>query len=101
MNILIPIAIIAILLVFFGLKWNNFRTKFAFFFILFGILFILLLIFLFTSGENFDFSNVSSFFTSVKVYFLWIKGAVVNVFEVTGKIIGLDVNAVNSTVFGK
>jgi hypothetical protein len=101
MNVLIPIALIALVLVFVGLKWNNFRTKFAFFFILAGVLFILFLAFMFMSGESFDFSSVAKVFASIKVYFLWIKGVVVNIFEITGKAIGVDVNPTNSTIFGR
>jgi hypothetical protein len=101
MNILIPLALIALVLVFMGLKWNNFRTKFAYFFILAGVLFVLFLAFMFTSGDSFDFSSVAKVFASIKVYFLWIKGLFVNIFEITGEAIGFDVNPTNSTIFGR
>jgi len=88
MNILIPIIIIAALLVYLGFKWNNMRTKLAFFFILFGVLFVLFFVFLVVTGSSFDFSSVGEIASSLRVYALWIKGAAVNVFETTGKVIG-------------
>lgn len=98
MNILIPIAIGLLILIFVGFKMNNVRTKVAFFFILFGALFVLFIVFLVVSGENFDFSSIGNIFASIRGYFLWIKGAIVNVFELTGRLIGFDGN---STIFGK
>ena len=92
MNIFIFLALAAVLIVFIGFRWNNFRTKIAFFFILFGCLFILFFVFLVLSGSSFDFSNIGSIVSSLRVYFLWIKGLVINVFEVTGRAIGLIKN---------
>ena len=101
MNILVPITIIIILIVFFSFKWNNTRTKFAFFFMILGLAFILFMVFLFTSGENFDFSKINIFFSTTKTYLVWMKGLFVNAFEFTGRIVGLEVNPSNSTLFGK
>ena len=95
MNILIPIGIVAIILVYIMFKWNNLRTKVAFFFILFGVLVVFFFIFLTVTGSSFDFSGLSETVSSMRGYFLWIKGAAVNIFEVTGRTIGLDVG--NST----
>lgn len=92
MNIFILLALAAVLIVFIGFRWNNLRTKIAFFFILFGFLFILFFAFLIVSGSSFDFSNIGSAISSLRVYFLWIKGLVINVFEVTGRAIGLIKN---------
>lgn len=101
MNILIPIAIILLVLIFIGFKMNNIRTKMAFFFILFGVFAVLFITFLLISGENFNFSSIGGFFASIRVYFLWIKGAVVSVFELTGRFIGLDINPSNATILGR
>ena len=95
MNILIIFGILAIILVYILFKWNNLRTKLAFFFILFGVLVVLFFIFLVATGSSFDFSGLGETTSSVRVYFLWIKGAIVNVFEATGRVIGLNVG--NST----
>jgi len=94
MNILIILGIAAIILVYLGYKWNNLRTKVAFFFILFGVLFLLFISFM-ISGRL-DFSDLGQASSSVKGYFLSIKGAAVNVFEATGRIIG-RLEAGNST----
>ncbi len=88
MNVLILLVIAAVALVFLGLKWNNFRTKLAFFFIMFGVLAVLFVVFLVVTGTSFNFSGVGDFISSLRVYLLWIKGAAVNVFEATGKVIG-------------
>ena len=95
MNILIILGIAAIILVYIMFKWNNLRTKVAFFFIFFGVLVLLFFIFLVATGSSFNFSGLGEIASSMRVYFLWIKGAIVNTFEVTGRAIGLDVG--NST----
>ena len=92
MNIFIILALAAVVLVYIGFKWNNFRTKIAFFFILFGVLLVLFVAFLVVTGSSFDFSDVGSIVSSLRFYFLWIKGLAINVFEVTGKAIGLIKN---------
>ena len=81
--------IIVALLVYLGFRWNNIRTKFAFIFILFGILVTFFFIFLISTGSSFDFSNIEKVTSSIRVYFLWFKGLISNVFEVTGKAIGI------------
>lgn len=86
MNILLILGIAAIVLVYLGFKWNNMRTKIAFFFILFGVLFLFLLFFM-ISGKL-DYSTVGDASSSLKGYFLSIKGFAVKVFEATGRIIG-------------
>src|SRR3990172_2453853 len=58
----------------------------AFFFILFGVLF-LLFIFVIASGRL-DFSDLGQASSSLKSYFLTIKGFAVKVFETTGNVIG-------------
>jgi len=88
MNILILFAIAAIIILFILFKWNNLRTKLAFFFILFGVLFLLFFIFLMVSGTGFSFSGLDDAVSSIRVYFLWLKGLAVNVFDITGKVIG-------------
>jgi len=90
MNILIPIAVVALLIIFVYFKVNNLRTKVAFFFIFLGAIFILLFVFLFLSGSNFDFSIFGKIIGETKVYLLWTKSALVNVVEFTGKITGID-----------
>ena len=94
-NILIILAVAVIVLVYFIYKWNNLRTKVAFFFILFGVLVMSVFIFLVSTGSSFDFSSLGEAASSMRVYFLWIKNAAVNVFETTGRVIGLDTG--NST----
>jgi len=89
MNILVPLAIVAVILVYLGFKWNNLRTKFAFFFILFGVFVVFFFIFLAVTGSSFDFSSFGNISSSMRVYFLWVKGALGNVFEATGKVIGI------------
>ena len=93
MNVLIPLMIVVSILIYIGFKWNNLRTKFAFFFILFGVLFVMFFIFLVATGSSFNFSNVGEIFISVKTYAVWIKGATVNVFETTGRVIGIVKNS--------
>ncbi len=88
MNVLIPIIIIAAIFVFLSFKWNNLRTKFAFFFILFGVLFVLFFTFLVVTGSSFNFSNVGDVVSSLRVYFIWMKNVAVNVFEATGRAVG-------------
>lgn len=91
MNPLILFAIAAVVIVYVGFKWNNMRTKMAFFFILFGVLFLLFFIFLMINGSGFNFAGLSDAASSLRTYFLWIKGALVSVFQFTGKAIGLNV----------
>jgi len=86
MNILIILGIAVLLLVYLGYKWNNMRTKIAFFFIIFGAIFVLF-IFLVISGRL-DVSDLGQASSSMKGYFLSIKGVAVKVFETTGRIIG-------------
>ena len=93
MNVLIPLAIIAVILVYVGFKWNNIRTKFAFFFILAGVVVVLFFVFLITTGSSFNFSSVGDVVNSVKVYGVWMKGAAVSVFETTGRVIGAVKNS--------
>jgi len=88
MNVLIPLMILAALFIFIGFKWNNFRTKMAFFFILFGVLFVMFFIFLIVTGSSFNFSSVGEVASSLRVYLFWIKDAAVNVFEATGRVVG-------------
>ena len=95
MNTFLIIAIAAVIAIYILLKLSHLRTKFAFFFILIGVLFILFVVFLFVSGSNFTFSSVDTTLSSFKGYFLWIKGLVTNIFQFTGKVIGTGVN--NST----
>lgn len=94
MNMIVIIVIAALLLIYLGLKWNNIRTKIAFFFILFGFLFLLLIFFV-ISGRL-DYSAIGQTSSSIKGYFLTVKGVAVNVFEATGRIIG-RLNAGGST----
>lgn len=88
MNIIIPLMIAVAIIVFLGFKWNNIRTKMAFFFILFGVLFVLFFAFLIFTGSSFNFSSVGEVVGSLRVYALWIKSTAVNVFETTGRAIG-------------
>jgi hypothetical protein len=90
MNILVPLIIVALLVVFIGFKWNNLRTKLAYFFILFGVLFVLFFLFLVVTGSSFNFSSIGETITSLRVYFVWMRDAAVNVFETTGRVIGLS-----------
>lgn len=90
MNILIIIAIVALLIIFIYFKINNFRTKIAFFFIFLGVIFILFFAFLFSSESNSNFAIIGKFIEETKIYLLWIKSALGNVIEFTGKIIGVD-----------
>jgi hypothetical protein len=96
MNLLIILVIAAVIIIYLGFKWNNLRTKFAFFFILFGVLVVLFFVFLMMSGSNFNFSSLGDAVSSMRVSFLWIKGAIVHAFEITGKAIGLNVG--NSSI---
>ncbi|MEK6840509.1 MAG: hypothetical protein AABX79_00985 [Nanoarchaeota archaeon] len=86
MNILIVLVIAVLIIAFLAYKWNNARTKIAFFFIIFGFLFLLLLYFM-LSGRL-DFSDLGQASSSVKGYFLSAKGFAVKVFETTGRVIG-------------
>jgi len=90
MNILVPVVIVALLIIFVYFKMNNLRTKVAFFFIFLGVIFISLFAFLFSSGSTFDFSVLGKIAEETKVYLIWIKSALVNVVEFTGKITGID-----------
>jgi len=90
MNILVPMVIVALLVIFFYFKMNNLRTKVAFFFIFLGVILIFLFAFLFSSGSTFDFSTLGKIMEGTKVYLLWAKSAFVNVVEFTGKITGID-----------
>ena len=90
MNILVPIVIVALLIIFVYFKMNNLRTKVAFFFIFLGVIFISLFAFLFSSGSTFNFSTLGKIVEETKVYLLWAKSAFVNIVEFTGKITGID-----------
>ena len=92
MNVLIPLALIAIVFVYIGFKWNNFRTKMAFFFIIFGVLFVLFFAFMIITGSSFNFSSVGDVFSSVRGYLVWIKNAAVSIFTTTGKAVGYATN---------
>jgi len=86
MNILLIIAIATLALVYLGFRWNNMRTKLAFFLILFGVLFLFFISFM-ISGRL-DFADLTQTQSSLKGYFLSIKGFAVRIFETTGRIIG-------------
>ena len=88
MNILVPIIIVAAILVYLGFKWNNIRTKMAFFFIMAGVLFVLFFVFLIVTGSSFDFSNIGEIASSLRIYAIWIKEAAISVFETTGRVVG-------------
>ena len=91
MNILIILVVTAILVLFLGLKWNSLRTRFAFLFILLGVLAVIFFVFLMVSGSDFNFSSIGDGLSSMRVSFLWIKAALVHAFEITGRAIGLNV----------
>lgn len=91
MNFLIILGLAVVLLVYLSFRWNNVRTKLAFLFILAGILFLLFMGYLIVTGSEFDFSSVGSAVSSLRVYFIWLKGLAINVFEVTGRAIGFDI----------
>ncbi len=94
MNIFIILGIATLLLIYLGYKWNNIRTKLAFFFILFGMLFLLFIFFIFSG--RLDFSDLGKASSSLKGYYLTIKGFAIKVFETTGRVIG-RFNAGNPT----
>lgn len=79
----IVIGILLVLIVFMAFKWNNLRTKTAFFFIFIGICFLLLTGYLVLSGKNIDFSSVKGVSSAVKTYVAWIINAGANVVKVT------------------
>ncbi|MCX6749509.1 MAG: hypothetical protein NTW17_02055 [Candidatus Pacearchaeota archaeon] len=95
MNMLIILVVTAILVLFLGLKWNSLRTKFAFLFILLGVLAVIFFVFLMVSGSDFNFSSIGDGLSSMRVYFLWLKTALGHAFEATGKVIGIKTG--NST----
>lgn len=95
MNTFLIIAIAAVIILYIFLKFSHLKARISFIFLLIGVLFILFLIFVFTSGNSFSFSSIDGIISSGKVYFLWIKGLVTNIFQFTGKVIGTGVN--NST----
>ncbi len=88
MSVIIFLAIMALIVVLFGLKWNNLRTKMAFIFIALGVFFVFLMGLLVTG--NWNVTTMAEFFSETKVYFLWVKSALGKIFEVTGKIIDFD-----------
>lgn len=95
MNLLLIFVIIAVVVVYLIFRSHDIRAKVAFFFILFGVLFLLLFLYLMINGSGFNFAGVTTAAGSLRVYFLWIKGVAVNLFQVTGKAIGLHIG--NST----
>ncbi|MBU2616479.1 MAG: hypothetical protein KKB79_00670 [Nanoarchaeota archaeon] len=72
MNFII-IAVLAFLGVFLALKWNNIRTKLAFYLITLGVVFILLIGFFVVSGKNVDMSTVDGVSGAVKTYLSWFS----------------------------
>ncbi len=95
MNTFILIAIATVIILYIFLKFSHLKARVSFIFLLIGVLFILFLIFIFTSGSNFSFSSIDGLIASGKLYFLWIKSVVTGLFQFTGKVIGIGVN--NST----
>lgn len=89
MKLWVILTLAAVFFVWMSFKWNNIRTKFAFFFILFGVLLMVLFGYLVVTGSSFDFATLGGAVSSMRVYFLWMKSLIVNIFEVTGKAIGL------------
>lgn len=100
MNMLLLLAIAAVVIIYFLFKWGSIRKKVAFFFILFGVLFLIFFIFLMINGSGFNFAGINDAASSFRGYFLWVKGLVINVFQVTGKAIGLQVGNATSAVAG-
>lgn len=95
MNTLLLLAIAAIIIVFILFKWHTIKSRLAFLFILLGLLVVIFFIFLMVNGSGFSFAGLDSAISSIKGYFLFIKGLIVNVFDFTGKVIGTAAN--NST----
>ncbi len=89
MSLVVFLAVTAIVIVLLGLKWNNLRTKMAFFLISLGVLF-LLIVFLFVTGNGVDLNKINEIFSGAKIYFFWVKSALSKIFEITGKIIDFD-----------
>lgn len=88
-NLLIILGIAALVIIYLGYKFNTLRTKLAFFFIFLGLLVISFFIFLVATGSNFNFAVIGDAASAARPYFSWIKGAVINIFETTGRAIGL------------
>ena len=93
MNLLVPIMIAVAALIYLGFKWNNLRTKIAFFFILAGALFVLFFVFLIATGSTFNFSGIGDVVTSMRSYGIWMKNMAGTVFETTGRVVGTVKNS--------
>ncbi|MFH1889582.1 MAG: hypothetical protein ABIJ58_01760 [Nanoarchaeota archaeon] len=82
MNYII-IVIGALLLILIALKWNNLRTKMAFYFIALGVIFVLLLGFVAISGKGVNQDSVNGFTSAVTTYASWIGTAGSNIIKVS------------------
>jgi len=77
------IVVLVFLGVFLSFKMNNFRTKFAFFFIIIGISFLLLTGFIFISGKSVDVSSVDGVSSALKTYVSWLGNAGSNLVKIS------------------
>lgn len=82
MNYLI-VAGVAFLLIFLALKWNNVRTKIAFYLITLGVVFVLVIAFVVVSGEGIDSDSINGVTSAVKTYASWIGQAASSVVKVS------------------
>ncbi|MBU2503687.1 MAG: hypothetical protein KJ879_01375 [Nanoarchaeota archaeon] len=79
----ILIAVVAFLIILVALKWNNIRTKMAFYFIALGVIFILLMTFMVFSDGGANPDSIDGFTSSVRTYASWIGTAGSSVLKVS------------------
>jgi len=77
------IALGALLVIVLALKWNNVRTKMAFYFITLGVAFVLLLAFMVFADKAPNVDSVDGVFSAVKTYTSWIGQAISGVVKVS------------------
>ncbi|MEX0920664.1 MAG: hypothetical protein WDZ62_00145 [Candidatus Pacearchaeota archaeon] len=77
------LTLLILVIVFLFFKWNNYRTKLAYLFIVLGIGFLLVTGLIFFSDGKINTDTIEGVSSATKTYFSWIVNAGSNIIEVT------------------
>ncbi|MEX0920341.1 MAG: hypothetical protein WDZ69_02035 [Candidatus Pacearchaeota archaeon] len=94
-------GLLALLVIFILFKWNNYRTKLAYLFIVLGIGFLLVTGFMVFSGGEVNFSTLDGVSSAAKTYVSWLVNAGSNIVEISSYVFNQEWKGdelVNATV---
>ncbi len=97
-------GLLALLVIFILFKWNNYRTKLAYLFIVLGIGFLLVTGFIVFSDGEVNLGTIEGVSSAVKTYVSWFVNAGSNIIEISSHVFNQEWKGdelVNATVSGE